>query len=308
MPEKLAVLCSDIHLSHTPPVARAEESDWYEAMRRPLVEISQLAESEEIPVICGGDVFHKWNSPPKLVNFALEFLPDRFYSVLGQHDLPYHSEGRCKESATWTMVLANRLSLLRNSMSIPCGREFMAVDAYWWGDNIVRMRKDISRLPFLSVIHAYCWMANKRDVSVASKSNSMPVWRRRFEGSSVVLFGDNHKGFMSETSKPVIFNAGTLMRRRIDEKNYAPMVGILWSNGKVEPHYLDISLDRFSFGDVKEEAESALIGMEGFMDDLRELGEKALDFRKTIEKVLRSEGVSKGARTVILDVMEKIDE
>ena len=45
MGKVLAILCSDIHLSHNAPVARSAEPDWYIAMKRPLDEIADLAKA-----------------------------------------------------------------------------------------------------------------------------------------------------------------------------------------------------------------------------------------------------------------------
>ena len=52
-----AILVADIHLSHSPPVARSAEENWYEAMARPLNQLRNLAEKWRAPVICAGDVF-----------------------------------------------------------------------------------------------------------------------------------------------------------------------------------------------------------------------------------------------------------
>ena len=85
----IAVAISDVHLSHTPPPARSEEPDWYEAMRRPLKQVEYIARRNEVPIICAGDLFHRWWSPPPLVNFAIKTCP-KMFAIPGQHDLQYH--------------------------------------------------------------------------------------------------------------------------------------------------------------------------------------------------------------------------
>ena len=43
----VAILCSDIHLSHRPPACRTGERDWYEAMARTLDKLAAMDLSDE---------------------------------------------------------------------------------------------------------------------------------------------------------------------------------------------------------------------------------------------------------------------
>ena len=98
----VAIACSDIHLTLTPPAARAKEPDWFAAMLRPLNELRHLAKIHEVPIICGGDVFDTWRVPNELVNWAIQHLPE-MYSIPGQHDLPFHQIDDIDKSAYRTL-------------------------------------------------------------------------------------------------------------------------------------------------------------------------------------------------------------
>ena len=50
MKKVIAILCSDLHLSHVAPVARSAENNWYAAMARALQELRELAEEHDVPV------------------------------------------------------------------------------------------------------------------------------------------------------------------------------------------------------------------------------------------------------------------
>ena len=54
-------------------------------MQRSLEQIRDLQKEFDCPVICAGDIFDKWNSPPELINFAYDNLPE-IYAIPGQHD------------------------------------------------------------------------------------------------------------------------------------------------------------------------------------------------------------------------------
>jgi len=304
MPEKIAILVSDLHLSDKPPIARSGEPDWYEAMARPLRELRDLRQSG-IPVICGGDVFSKWKSLPKLINFAMRELPPMFESVMGQHDLPYHSWEERGSSAFWTLVEGGKLTLLGDWM----GEPRLLRRGFHWGQELLganeQERPCMKGRVELAVAHCYCW---RRDVDripgLASEENRIG-WRvRELSGYDVILFGDNHKGFLAKQGGITVFNAGTFMRRTIAEVDYKPMVGILYEDGSVKPHYLDTSRDVLNVSDAASEAETVMLRLDSFLEELRGLGEGGLDFRKAVETALDREQVSRAVRRVVLDAME----
>ena len=60
----IAILCSDVHLSDKPPVARSTEPNWMKAQEHVLVQVNDLAKTYSCPVVCAGDIFDKWDSSP----------------------------------------------------------------------------------------------------------------------------------------------------------------------------------------------------------------------------------------------------
>jgi len=309
MPEKIAILCSDIHLSHLPPLARSGEPDWYEAMARPLRELCDLAdESLKLPVLCGGDVFDRWNCPPKLITFAIKMLPYNFNSVMGQHDLPYHSWEQRESSAFWTLKEAGSVDLAskwRND-----GR--VAWRGFQWGEEIetnvegIELNETgINWGTTVCIAHQYVWWGDARDSVVATEKNSLGCFMGKLQGYNVALFGDNHKGFLKPRPMCNVFNAGTLMRRHTNERNYEPMVGLLYEDGTVVPYYLDTSRDVFDSSEVVREAEQVMLNLDSFLDELQKVGETGLDFRRAVEVAMDREQVSRAVKRVILSAMEK---
>src|SRR3990172_3116798 len=101
--QPIAILTADWHLSHKPPIFRSTEPDWYAAMQRPLDEIISLSVIHHCPVLCAGDIFHKWNSPPELINFVMSQADCTKLTIAGQHDLPNHNFREIERSAYWTL-------------------------------------------------------------------------------------------------------------------------------------------------------------------------------------------------------------
>jgi len=302
MPERIAILCSDLHLSHTPPVARSGEPDWYESMARPLRELCDLAEG--LPVLCGGDVFDRWNSPPKLITFAMQMLPRDFHSVMGQHDLPYHSWEQRMSSAFWTLVQAGTVELCSGW----AGGEAAAWRGFQWDEEIEPASFPSRNQLAVCVAHRYVWSTCIQNPAIDRDSNHLRSVLGKLRGYRAVLLGDNHRGFLwtDKLGGQTVFNAGTFMRRRTDEQDYAPMIGFLLEDGSIEMHRLDTSQDKMDGGETVRRAEQ-MLELDTFVEELRKLGESGLDFRRAVEEAMVREQVSKEVRWIILEAMEKGD-
>ncbi len=294
MSDVLAILVSDIHLSHRPPAARAVEPDWYEAMARPLKEISKLAEKYDVSVICGGDVFDRWNSPPELINFALDTLPFMF-AIPGQHDLPNHSHDEMHRSAFRTLVSAGKIQELYYNDPINVGFK-LVLHPFPWGCKIGPLEVKTKYMN-LAVIHSYCWISGTEYYG-APVQNKLGMYKSQLKGYNVALFGDNHIGFGAVTGECQVFNAGAMMRRSRDQVNYAPRIGLLYSNGVVATHLLATSKDVF---DVVEVVGDQILDADSqkFIDELEKLGTDALDFHHAIDVFLQTHGTDPEVRRTV---------
>jgi len=315
----IGILSADYHLSHKPPVWRSNEPDWYAAMQRPLDEIRELSDKYKCPVLCAGDIFDKWNSPPELINWVIQLLRKTgepfgptFYSIPGQHDIPNHNFDEIKRSAYETICKTAICDL-------PCGEgaleniasQEMTIWPFPFGFKI-RPEKRETKFLKVALVHNYVWMPGhsypnapkEKQIPLYGKHNKNMVGDKYF-GYDVIIYGDNHKGFQTQIGKTTIFNCGTLMRRKSDEENYRPMVGLLYSDGSVEPHYLDISKDKhLTAEEAKPREQVEELDMDELADELRKLGSSALDFADAVKQYCQSKGVDKPVQDIILKAME----
>jgi len=296
--EVIAILCADIHLSLNPPIWRSAEKDWFEAMKRPLNELASLSEKYKCPIICAGDVFDKWNSPPELINFALDYLPPMI-AIPGQHDIPNHNSLELYRGAFWTLVKAKKIRILKGT-DIVGGIEIRSFD---WEEKIIS-NKQISGYFILGVAHQYVWIpeASYPDAPLEKK---LDKGNTSLKGYDIFLFGDNHKGFTTHIRDTVIFNPGTLMRRKSDEIDYRPQVGLLTGSGSVINYYLSISKDKYL--DVQNITTNiSNFDMASFFRELEKLGDSSLDFTDMVKQYLETHSLEKGIRTIILKAIGDI--
>lgn len=304
--EVIGILSADYHLSHNPPVWRSNEPDWYAAMQRPLDEIQSLSEMYDCPVFCAGDILDRWDSPAELINFAIENLPCHVYAIPGQHEVPNHNLREMKRSAYKTLC-KNKITDLPELQNIASQEIF--VWSFPYGTKI-KSEKRKTKFLKIAIVHDYVWTGNYKykgaPESKHVENHSSKLINGKLYGYDVIVYGDNHKGFLVKVGKTTIFNCGTLMRRKSDEEKYRPQVGLLYSDGSVKPYYLDISKDKhLTAEEAKQKEKTEELDMDELAKELRKLGSSALDLSEAINQYCKSKGINKLVRNIINKAMEK---
>ncbi len=308
----VALLCADLHLSHNAPTARSAEPDWYVAQGRVLHELGELQEVHNVPILFAGDLFDSWRSPPELINFALRALPT-MYCIPGQHDLPYHDRGEVVKSAYWTLVLAGKIKNLDYGL-IPKGlipKNKLIVYPFTWGwdvgpwevgpaDKGMGGGYDYSEGDLhIAVTHEFCWMPG-HTYPGAPPAKELTKLGSKLKGYDVAVFGDNHSHFASRVGDCNVWNCGCLIRRKRDERKYKPTVGLLYSDGHIEPHFLDTSEDEWLDEELVEVGED-FVEMGDFLSELELLDSASRDFKEAIHRYLREHDVRDLTRKILVE-------
>ena len=304
MSKPIAILCADIHLSHKPPIWRSAEPDWYEAMKRPLDELTYLQEKYDVPVLCAGDVFDKWNAPAELINFAIDNLPDDFYAIAGQHDLANHNLKEIEKSAFWTLVKSDKIKEMY--LLYPLTIDFHPY-FYSYGQKIQKNPDKFQAIK-ICLAHQYIWTKNK-NYQTASEDYHLNKFKDVFLSYDVVVTGDNHIPFeatlKSKTSKhkTKVWNCGSLMRRHSDQINYQPRIAILYDNCCLDFYYLDISKDKHIKIADKEIVSDTGLDMSVVIRELEKLGDSELDFEEAVKSYLKNQKIEKQVQSILLKAM-----
>lgn len=263
-----------------------------------------------LPVICAGDIFDRWNAPAELINFALACLP-RMYGVPGQHDLPHHSYEDIRKSAYWTLVEAGKIVNLEPGK--PVGVGTMQLWGFPWGIPVEPCPETAHLGLDVAVVHKYVWSKSTCYPGAPSDSYFMKV-QKQLLGFDVAVFGDNHQSFETGGKKlpsdtyPKMFNCGGFMRRKSDERDYQPTVGLLHSDGSITRYKLDVSEDKFlDSGDIPQSLRDNSLGMETFIEELSALGDATIDFRDAVHRLLEREKVSPAVKRIVLTSLEGVN-
>lgn len=300
----LAILCSDLHLSLQQPACRADK-DWMKVQADYLEQLNELAKDHGVPVICAGDIFDRWNPPPELLHFALENLPNQMLCVPGQHDLPNHNLEEMHRSGYGVLVKARKIVDMSGPTRLWTNDKFMAW-GFGWGQDLTPMRRRKEGLIHIAVVHQYIWFEGK-GYPGAPEEAKLPEMKARLAGYDAAVFGDNHQGFLASPhpdGKNVcwLMNCGTFIRRKADEMDYRPQVGLLLENGNITRHRLEIDEDRFH--EKAKEREEVALNMQEFINGLEGLGEHGLNFKEAVENHLRDSELDQPTRNIILRSLE----
>ncbi len=304
----IAILCSDLHLRHTVPPARAAEPDWYAAMGRVLDQLrAAQAEHGGCPIIIAGDIFHKWNSPAELINWAIANMPSEVYAIPGQHDLPFHNLDDIKKSAYWTLVAAGAITDLDEMRRPTVGRmPYVELYPFPWGSAVglgpTKRRDDTIRV---AVVHAYIHKGGSSQHVGASPDDHIDAYAERLNGFDIALFGDNHYPFTEKTSTGcTVVNSGGMMLTSSDAKSGSPGFSLLFSDGSVERVAFDTSADLWSdeslVGTIADDAE---IGHD-LIESLTNLAAVSLDYRQSVRDFLKHCPQTAGVSELLLGAIE----
>lgn len=289
----IAIACADLHLTLAPPPCREGEKNWLGTQARYLDELTELADHCSVPIFCAGDIFDRWNAPAELINFAIKYLPV-VWAVPGQHDLANHNLDDIHRSAYWTLKEAGKINHLRSNSS-------RTATGFAWEvplePCILPRKKGLN----IALVHRYVC---QRGADYPGAPKEAYVNRKFWDslaGFDIIITGDNHKPFEASCGNQRLFNCGSFMRRRSDQLDYRPSVGIIYNDGTIERHYLDISRDVFEV--TADEPKQSSEEMKGLLDELQSVGEGSLDFEAAIRDWIKINPTRKATAKALMKAM-----
>ncbi len=299
----LAIFCSDIHLTEAAPPARSAEPDWMEAQHRMLEQLDELKQEHNCPIVCAGDIFHRHNPSPALINWAIDHLPE-MYAVPGQHDLSFHRYQDIERSAYWTLVKTKTIvDITQAQWWRGMALDEIIIYGFPWGvEPLGDGRRKDKRLQ-VAVSHRFVWKHGKGYEGAPDSHLEGPTVKL-YKDFDVAVFGDNHQGF-GWKGRPNGFNCGCLIRRKTNERDYKPRVGLLREDGTVDTQYLDLAGDLWADQpDDEPEMVEMAEDLRDFIAELKNADVGIIDFEESVNRWLREHDCSDPVRKILLEVTE----
>lgn len=280
------ILTADWHLRDDQPICRTD--NLMQTQSKKIGHITKLQLKHGLcPVIHAGDVLNHWKASPNLLTFAIETLPEEFYTVYGNHDLPQHSVELSYKSGVVTLEAAQKITNL-----FECHWEQKPENA----SLTVKGRKVL-------VWHTTTWKDELPWPGCSAPTAKALL--KKYPRFDLIVTGHNHETFVEEYDGRLLVNPGCLTRQRASEIDHEPCV-FLWyaKTNKVVKAPLPFDKDAVTRDHIeaKEENEQRHYA---FIRNLSAGKSKRISFEDNMEDVFRENRVAKSIRKIIWGWMDE---
>lgn len=275
----LAIATADWHLREDSPVCRLD--NFWNAQWEKIAFIKSLQQKYDCPVLHAGDLFHHWKPSPHLLSVTMDFLPDQFYTVYGNHDLPQHNMSLRDKSGIYTLETAGKLHTLAEAS---------------WNELPQEGSLSLGELNVL-VWHVMTWTHKVPFPGCQTASAEKLLERYIFD---LIITGDNHQTFVVERDGRMLINPGSLTRQTADQADFQPCVFLILEGGKVKELPLPIHKDVITREHL-ERKEQRDQRIEAFVSRLNEEWESGVSFEENLRRFEQSNQV----RQSVMDIVWK---
>jgi DNA repair exonuclease SbcCD nuclease subunit len=281
------ILTSDWHLRETKPICRldnfVDETQW-----KKVDFISELQKKLNCPVLHAGDLYDYWKPSPELLSKTIQHLPDQFYTVYGNHDLPQHSLKLKKKCGIYTLESGGLLQT--KSFAFPEPIEMCSFG-------------QIPNLDYkILVWHKFAYQGKiPWPGCTESTGHKLLIENPKY---NLIITGDNHKPFVEEYEGRLLVNPGSIFRMNVDQIDHKPRVYI-WNSeiNNVEPVYIPIKQNIISREhlEFKEQRDSRL---DSFVSSLSTNWETSISFEQNLDVFKKTNNI----KDPIMDIIYKAVE
>jgi DNA repair exonuclease SbcCD nuclease subunit len=292
---------SDIHLRDDEPKCRKQCPDtYYKNQLRKFDFILKTASDNGAIIVCGGDVFHKWCCAPALLSDVISLIKKYknvpFYTIAGQHDLPFHRLDDIKLSSLYVLHASECLKLRCGGNEV---LEKNVMFSYFsFGVDCEFPFTERKADVHIAVVHTYLW--KNKCYNTASPDTQIEAYMKQKNRQmfDLIISGDNHSSFVYKYKNGVVLNSGAMMRMRIDEENRQPKMFLYDTNSlsyKTMP--FPIITEVFTQDDkVIESGKEDSVFVES-MDDYEG------DFRNTVSKAIKQANLASEVRSIVMEAL-----
>lgn len=276
-----ALLTADWHLRDTVPTCRTD--DFWIAQWKKVAFVRELAERYDCPVLHAGDLLDHWRSSPLLLSTAINQMPPKFWTVMGNHDLPQHNLEQSVKSGIRTLEAAEAINILPGChMGQTPTRDHML-----W----------IANRPVL-VWHEGVWKGEKPWPNCTALQAIEVL--EQFPDFDLIVTGDFHTPCIEKLEGRLLVNPGSLMRQTADQIDFKPRV-YAWNaeENKATPIYLPIDPDAVS-RDHLNKVKDRDTRIEAFVARLQGQWTVDLNFEDNIKRFMTENELDARTQEIIL--------
>lgn len=280
-----AIITSDWHLRDKQPIARKD--DFINQTQWEKVDfVAKLQQKHNCPVLHAGDLFDHWKPSPWLLNKTIQHLPDQFFTIYGNHDLPQHNLENHEQCGIDVLIAAGKIN---RPASLP-------IETCHWG---MEPKNEGGILMW----HTMTWDEERP----YPESKDSPAWQlmEKYNSYDLIITGHNHKRFVLEEDGRLMINPGGISRQKADQMDDEPCVYLYFKDTNtvqriIIPHDKDVlSREHIERKEKKDER------IEAFVNTLDEDFKTEISFEQNLEYFFQVNEVRKPIKQIIYNSLEQ---
>ena len=284
-----AILTADWHLRDDIPACRTDNFE--PAQWRKVKFISDLQETYNCPILHAGDLFDHWKPSPNLLSKAIEFLPKRFYTIFGNHDLPQHNLELAYKCGINVLEKAGKLEIMD--------------DVHW------------NQLP-----------RNMSSICIGNKTHRTLIWHvmtyqgkkpfpgctdspaggllRKYPEYDLIVTGHNHQSFTETYQNRLLVNPGSITRQESDQASFQPKVYLYFADTNTV-QAVDIPIEKgvVSKPENTQKIEERNKRISAFIEKLNTNWDSTIGFEKNMERYLAVNDTHEEIKKIIYKILDK---
>jgi DNA repair exonuclease SbcCD nuclease subunit len=282
-----AILCGDLHLRESTPTCRID--DFWKAQWDKMKFIKNLQEKFDCVVLCGGDVFDHWKPSPYLLSETINHLPKKFYTVLGNHDLPQHSMELVDKCGVTVLEKAGKLVVL---------------GGWHFGQSPERGEGGMLG-PGGKIICVWHHMTYISKPYPEAKGGMAEGILRKYPQFDLIVTGDNHTSFTVEYEGRRLVNPGNLTRQTADQINYQPRVALWYAeDNSIEWANIPVMQNVITREHI-EQRQQRDSRIEAFITQLNADWDAGMSFESNLKKFEQANNIDKEIMEIIYKSIEQ---
>jgi DNA repair exonuclease SbcCD nuclease subunit len=266
---------------------------WFKTQKMQLEYISDMAHGRHIPIVIGGDIFHRPVISDSYKNMFLDvFAAQTLFIIAGQHVLENHN---LDDVNSTSFGVISKMPNIHYPGSIGMYAHF---------------NEEVSGTETgLYFLHRLVF-ADKKSMPPTDKAITAEQILDEYPNAKWIFLGDVHNGFHYENKGRHVLMAGSMNRQRSDMIDYKP---VIWevdtSTGKVEPIFIpdDVTVVTDRFVAERDRKLNSFTGFVKLMKDHLKDGQKVtLDYRENVEIAMATtEGITEGVIAIAREMMDE---
>ncbi len=282
------IICSDIHLREDRPVCRTDDfvntTQW-----RKMDVLCGLQSKYGCPVIHAGDLFHHWKPSPELLSKTIEHLPNQFYTVYGNHDLPQHNMDMVEKCGVYTLRTANAVEISANNHGL-------SIEMKHWGEKPLN-----EKYKSILVWHVFNYQGAEPWPGCTSPTATKLL--KQYPQYKLIITGDNHTPFVQEYKGRLLVNPGSLSRQKTDETHEPRVYLYNEASNTVVPFFIPIESDVITSEHLQREKQRDE-RITTFVSQLNEKWKVGLSFSENLKRFENKNNVRKSVMEIVYKAIE----